>query len=284
MLDSLKKMISENGEAVIYALDATELVQESMERIGSYPPATVHLGQGMMAAALLQALTEIEDKESVSLQWMCDGPFGHLYAEARNYGEIRGTILNPLAPVTDYKTGLGAGILQVRRTRKERTTGIVNAMGNVPTDILEYLEISEQRSCGINFSVLIDWDENNKEKFKVQHALAYLVHILPQKTEQKKNDALLRWDRQMRTLGSISNWLLRSDHRATDMLQLISGEESPKIVMSQRVIFACNCTEERATRALALLESQETNKSSASEQIEIRCEFCGRTYTVSSEE
>lgn len=282
--DALKKMISENGEAVIYALDATTLVQESMERIGSFPPATVHLGQAMMAAALLQALTEMEDKETVSLQWMCEGPFGHLYAEARNYGEVRGTILNPQAPIRNYSTKLGTGLLQVRRTRKESTTGIVKAQGDVPLDLIEYLESSEQRSCGINFSVLIGWSNEEKTKFHVQHALAYLVHILPQSTEQKKQDALLRWDRQMRSLGEISKWILREDQVVLDMLRLISGEENPKVVMNQRVVFSCSCTEERAARALALLKAQEAKEGTQLQGLntEVRCEYCGRAYTITS--
>ncbi|MGZ6290509.1 MAG: Hsp33 family molecular chaperone HslO, partial [Bdellovibrionota bacterium] len=46
--DILQKAISANKEAVVYALDATELVQEAMVRIGCWPPATKHLGQAMM--------------------------------------------------------------------------------------------------------------------------------------------------------------------------------------------------------------------------------------------
>ena len=68
--DVLQKAISENGEAVVYVLDATSLVEESMERINSWPPATKHLGQSMMAALLLQSLADSDTGESLSLQWM----------------------------------------------------------------------------------------------------------------------------------------------------------------------------------------------------------------------
>lgn len=280
--DALQKMISENGEATIYVLDATSLVQESMERIGSFPPATKHLGQAMMAAVLLQALTE-KEKESVSLQWMCPGDFGHLYAEARNYGEVRGTISNPQAPVLDYETSLGNGILQVRRSAGDiSTTGVVNSSGDVSADIVEYLERSEQKNCGVNFSVQMEWDDEVKEKFRVQRALAYLIHILPQPTEQKMNDALVRWDRQMRALGHMSKWLIREDQRTLDMLRLISGEENPNVVMNQRVLFSCNCSEERAARALTLLHHQEKKEGTepSRAETEIRCEYCGRVYKI----
>jgi redox-regulated HSP33 family molecular chaperone len=285
--NALVKTISENKEAVVYALDATDLVQESLERLNAWPPATKHLGQAMMGALLLQALSDGESQDSLSLQWMTAGPFGHCYAEARNYGESRATIHHPRAEVLDYATGLGEGLLQVRRTRNNfATTSVVTAKGDVSLDLVEYLEQSEQKSCGINFSVQIDWADPQDETkgFKVTHALGYLIHILPQKTEQKMNDALVRWNRQMLTLGNISRWSLREDQITLDMLRLITGEEEPKVVMNQRVLFSCNCTEDRAARALTLLETQEKKEGSfhPEEQTEIRCEYCGKMYVIKS--
>jgi molecular chaperone Hsp33 len=283
--DVLQKALSENGEAVLYALDATELVQESMERLAAFPPATKHLGQSMMAALLLQALADSEEGESISLQWMCEGPFGHLYAEARNYGEARGTIREPRAPVGDYETGLGSGILQVRKMRglaTNATTSIVNSTGIVSDDIVEYLEQSEQKNCGVRFSVMVDWKDEAKTQFVISSAIAYMVHIMPQPTEVKLNEALLRWDRQMQLLGPLSRWQLRSDQVTADMIRLLSGEPEPNIVMTQRVKFGCNCSVDRALRALSLLEAQEKSEGGKKDQgpTEIRCEYCGKTYTV----
>ena len=283
--DVLQKALSENGEAVLYALDATELVQESMERLGSFPPATKHLGQAMMASLLLQALADSEDGESISLQWMCEGPFGHLYAEARNFGEVRGTIREPRAPVPDYETGLGNGILQVRKMRglaATATTSLVNSRGDVSGDIVEYLEQSEQKNCGVGFSVVVDWKDEAKTEFVVASAIAYMVHIMPQPTETKLNEALLRWDRQMQLLGAMSRWQLREDQVTRDMLRLLSGEPEPDVVMTQRVKFSCNCSVDRALRALSLLEAQEASEGGKKDQgpTEIRCEYCGKTYTI----
>lgn len=282
-MNELQKCISKNNEAVIYVIDATTLLQESMERQDSWPPATKHLGQAMMATLLLQSLTEAEDKEQVSMQWMCPGPFGHLYAQCRGYGEVRATITDPRPPVSDYETGLGAGLLQVRREKNGRaTTSIVNATGDVSADTVEYLEKSEQRNCGLNLSVLIEWDGPKKTKFRVVSALGYLIHILPQPSEALMNEALLRWDRQMQALGPISKWALRPKQQNLDMLRLITSEEKPNIVMTQRVQFSCNCSEERASRALSLLENQEEKEGilPKAQDTEIRCEYCGKTYSI----
>lgn len=282
-MNELQKCISKNQEAVVYVIDATSLLQESMECQDSWPPATKHLGQAMMATLLLQSLTEAEDNEHVSMQWMCPGIFGHVYAQARNYGEVRGTISNPRPPIADYETGLGEGLLQVRREKNGRaTTSVVKAIGDISADTVEYLEKSEQRNCGLNLSVLIDWQDKKKTKFRVKSALGYLVHILPQPNEQKMNEALLRWDAQMRVLGPISKWALRPKHITMDMLRLITSEEEPKLVMTQRVKFSCNCSEERASRALNLLEMQEEIEGVLPDATptEIRCEYCGKTYSI----
>lgn len=281
--DVLQKAISSNGEAVVYVLDATDLVQESMERLEAWPPATKHLGQAMMASLLLQALGDSDVNDSFSLQWTCKGPFGHLFAEARNFGEVRGTIQYPRPAVSDYETGLGPGLLQIRRSQSRiGTTSIVNSTGIVSSDVVEYLEKSEQKNCGINFSVVVDWDDQERTRFRVRSALAYLLHILPQPTEAKLNESLLRWNRQMEALGPISRWLLREDQATSDMLRLILGETEPKIVMTQRVAFRCNCDVHRAARALALLEVQEEREGTFQEapETEIRCEYCGKVYKV----
>jgi molecular chaperone Hsp33 len=131
---------------------------------------------------------------------------------------------------------------------------------------------------------VIHRDEENPSQAKVTSALAYLIHILPQPTEPLLNDALVRWNRQMTALGPISKWLLRPEQTTLDMLRLITGEAEPEVVMNQRVVFSCNCSEERAARALALLETQEKKEGSFHPQpeTEIRCEYCGKTYTLKS--
>jgi redox-regulated HSP33 family molecular chaperone len=268
--DVLQKAICENGEAVVYVLNATALVQESMERVAAWPPAAKHLGQAMMASLLLQALSDSDVNDSISLQWTCEGPFGHLFAEAKNFGEVRGTIARPQAPVADYTTGLGHGLLQVRRSlNRVGTTSIVNSTGVVSSDIVEYLEKSEQKNCGINLSVVVDWEDEARTKFRIRSAIAYLLHVMPQPTEAKLNEALLRWNRQMEAL---------------DMLRLLLGEENPKLVMTQRVAFKCNCDVNRAARALALLEAQEEKEGTFQKapETEIRCEYCGKAYMISS--
>jgi molecular chaperone Hsp33 len=285
-ITDLQKAITLDKTAVIYALDATSLVQESLERIDAWPPATKHLGQAMMGAILLQALGDQEIPQSLSLQWKCDGPFGDCYAEARRAGEVRGTIAQPRAPgVADYSVTLGTGFLQIRKGSAPKSmTSIVNATGDVCVDIVEYLQQSEQKNCGLNLSVALDWNEkpDGGNPLKVRHAWGYLIHILPQPNPLRMQQEISRWDEQMKVLGPLSQWALGPKRTTSDILCLLAGESSPQIVMKQRVAFSCHCSAERAERALALLEVQEEKEGDPApkQPTDIRCEFCGKNYTV----
>jgi molecular chaperone Hsp33 len=285
-MDRLKKTMSQNGEALIYAIDASDTVTQSMQRLGSFPPATVHLGQAMMAALLLQAMGADKEgtAETVGLEWLTDGPFGHLYAEARNYGQVRGTLGQPQAPVFEYGQSLGSGQLRVRRSRTTSTTGLVGATGAVVLDVLSYLDHSEQRHCGVNLSVVVTWaDPNDPDKgFKVDRAIGYLIDILPQDDEQTFKDALVRWDRRMHEIPAMSKWSLNENDRCSGILQLISGEPAPKITLDQRVEFSCKCSEDRAERAVTLLKSHDTADGVQPQAMhEVKCEYCGRVYQIS---
>lgn len=278
--DCLRKILTADRAVAITVVDATNLVQESMIRLGSWPPPTIHLGQALMGSILLLAAADKGDTEKLSLQWTVEGPFGSLYAEASRLGHARGTILYPRPEVRDLDTKLGEGLLQVRRITHTPFTGIIPSKGDVSLDLLEYLERSEQRRCGVNFTVKIGWHEtgNPEMPFVVEGAYGYLIEILPETNPKKAKELLQRWDGTMRALGNISEWALGEDP-TTDMLRLLSGEANPNQTFFQRIQFHCPCSAERAERAL-VLAANTAGQSSQSDSEDVRCEFCGKIYIV----
>ncbi len=299
--DCVRRTLTKDETAVITVVDGTELVRESMERTNSWPAAMIHLGQSMLGGVLLQSSLDREDTDKITLQWNVDGPFGNLYSEVTKLGTARGTILNPQTVTDDLNPSLGSGILQVRRVSSKGTAfeGIVPSVGNVSDDLVQYLESSEQRMCGMNLSVQISWDESKPElPFKIDSALGYLVDVLPEDGKSSAPDSLLlKWDQIMRAMGKISEWALPEEDRTTSMLKLLTGESDFKEVFYQRLEFRCRCNQDRAEQALELLldaekndkngdeeasakasESGETTTSDDQQTEEIRCEFCGKVY------
>jgi molecular chaperone Hsp33 len=288
----LKKALNAGGEVLIVSIEARDLLQEQLERIQAHPPAMVHLGQAMMAASLLQALGDPADDDRIQSEWLTRGEFGAVFAEVLGTGKIRGTIGQPQAPAETLGHKLGAGLFRVRKQRGQEPpyTGFIESSGDVSTDLVEYLEKSEQRTCGANLSVKIEWDEAAAQRgsplpFRVSQASGFLVHILPQDNEARHQELLIQWDVQIRALGHLSKWGLTKGggpRVCLDILQQLTHEEHPKVIFDQEIRLFCTCSEDRAARALALAKAQADPALPVSEQgaADVTCEFCGNVYTI----
>ncbi|MCB0407688.1 MAG: Hsp33 family molecular chaperone HslO [Bdellovibrionales bacterium] len=279
-MDILKKVIIDNGSVQLVVVNATQLVQQSMVQSEAWPPATIHLGQGLLAALALLSIFTKDTTGKISLQWSSHGPFGDLYVEADPQGNVRGTILKPQAPVQNLYASMGAGNLMVRKTFQNSSTGIVSSKGDVCNDVLNYLDQSEQRRCAMNLWVDLSWDDKNKNSpVIVRRALGYLLESLPDSDLRKQTLKSQIWEDRLSELGTLSKWNISQKNPLEDMIQTISSGSPYKEVMSQNIRFHCNCSEERAERALALAVRE-----SGEPQIEdesIRCEFCGKVYNIS---
>lgn len=289
--DCVRRVLTAAKDATITVVDGTDLVRESMTRTGAWPPAMIHLGQSLLGSTLLLCSLDREDTKKITMQWSVDGKFGNLFAESTQLGTARGTLLHPQAEAKSLETSLGEGILQVRRVSESGKSfaGIVKSVGNVSDDLVQYLESSEQRMCGVNLSVKLSWDEAADDgHVKVDSALGYLIDVLPAEGKETASDsALLKWDQIMRAMGKISDWALPEGDRTQGMLALLSGEKNPQEVFYQRLEFRCPCNQDRAERALAIMLDAEKNDPATEDpdpesEEDIRCEFCGKVYQSKS--
>lgn len=311
----LRKALSQDKSVVIITVDAREVVEELLLRQQLMPPSLVHVGQAALGALLVQALGDPKEDQRVEFQWASEGPFGKLFAEVLGTGKVRATITNPQAEVDRLDEALGDGILQVRRIEKNGSaySGIVKSTGQVGTDLVEYLERSEQKACGISLSVQIGAREDAlppqvaatprariQSPFYVKAALGYLVHILPQASEAKHEQLLRVWDRFIADLGPLSRWVLPQgtpEETTKALTDMLLPQEAWLPIYGGEAYFSCNCSEGRAARALSLareveraaderarLKGEEPAPSIAVElpdgSVEVICEFCGTSYRL----
>lgn len=280
MSSQLQKTLSSDGLSQILLIDAKDVLQESLERLQAWPPSMIHLGQALMGAALFKALLSKEEESKVALQWSVKGPFGELYAEAKPMGELRGTILKPQAPVNNMYARLGKGLLQVRRTEKDTSTGLVEAEGDVCLDLLTYLQQSEQRRCAMNLWVDLAWDESrNGHPVYVRKALGYLVELLPNFKGQIETSRIEEWERYLKSLGKLSRWEINPQTPLDSILHFLHPGDEAKTLLYQSLKFSCSCSEERAQRALTLALNQDGSHPRQNSEV-LRCEFCGKVYDL----
>jgi len=283
------KALSEDKSAVIVAVEARELVAEIARRLKTYPVSLKHLGQALLGVTLLQLMSDTDDNEKVELQWQVAGSFGNLYADSLGSGRLRATIQQPQAEVFDFSEGLGAGLLQVRRTKPGglSTNGLVSAVGSVAEDIVTYLQDSEQRSCGMRLNVKVERDLEAEERgdqfpFKVTQAAGYLVHVLPQIDPKLKEAYLQLWNQRMKVMGPLSEWAIPEDSEEAlrFMVHLLTVGSKPEYFETVPLQLYCTCSEDRAKRALALLSHRERKDLVSDKTVDLKCEYCGHTYLI----
>lgn len=279
-MDQLKKVLLDKGSVQLIAVDATDLIQHSMARLDAWPPATIHLGQGLLSALTLLSIFTKDQAGKLSLQWSSTGPFGDLYVEADPQGNVRGTILKPHAAVQNLYASMGPGKLMVRKSFHNSTTGIVQSEGDVCADILNYMDQSEQRRCAMNLWVDLAWDDKNLESpVVVKKAVGYLLETLPDADPRRQTLKAQLWEDRLKEMGTLSKWNLETHRIADSLIENIAQSSDVKETMDLKIRFHCNCSEERAERALALAV-KETGQPQVEEE-NIRCEFCGKTYSIS---
>lgn len=287
--DRVRRYLTADGEAVIIAASLGTITNESMGRLRALPPAALVLGEAMVGAALIQGLPDRQPDEKLEVQWRSQGPFGSLFVDVRDLRQIRGTLTHPQPEVSEIRSSMGPGHLQIQRVQKNRSTGIIESTGNVVTDYLSYLERSEQKLCsmGVWVNIAARKEATDVWPFQVKEAYGYLVHVMPARVVSEQDARLWRWHSHLESLGPMSHWMFKNDP-LDDIGAYISAELNPRITWEQSLEFSCTCNEERAGRALALANdkqkefSNETNAGTNSEADAevIRCEFCGRVYRI----
>ena len=278
---------------LVYVAETKYLLQEQVKRLALMPPATLSLGQASMAAMLMQAL-HFKNAEAprLELQWHVESEIGNIYVESLKAFSFRATLQNPQAYTNELSKKWKNGKFFVRRTYENAAPlqSIVESQGSVVLDVNEYLNVSEQKNCRFNSSVLMTENKNTEDFFKVEQSLAYLIHFLPASTSGLRADEISKkqesWAKNIYVMGSMKEWALDGEGKDLNncFLNFLCLNHPYHLEYHQEIKFYCPCSQERAERALALLSEREKTYllKKDQENPELTCEYCGRKYNLSS--
>lgn len=273
-MDQVVKYMTRDSSAQFIFVDATETINQVIHRTGCLPPAGIHLGQALISCYLVHELSAKDQDHRTKLQWNVAGPFGNMYVDVNEHRQGRGTINSPTAFSGQITESLGVGILQVLRDQQKTHTGIVDSKGDVCTDVLEYLHQSEQRRCAMN--LWVNYDAKSKD-LKIKSALGYFFEVFPQEDTMRRELIATFWDEKLAELGTLSEWSIDFKDPVTSMAE-IALEKTGVRTFEAPIVFGCNCSLERAERALTFANQQEN--SPQENKAEIICEYCGQVYNV----
>lgn len=273
--DSLTRFMLD-GANVRGALVKLTRTWQAIESRADYPAAVAdYLAQCTAASALFIASIKIDGR--LSIQMRCDGPIRTLFTECTTKGTLRG-LAHFDTPVPDGLTlgdfG-GDAIMAItieRDTAPEREPqryqGLVGFQADTLAEAFEqYFEQSEQLPTRI---VLFA---------NGQQAVGLLIQQLPE-AQGDPDD----WQRAQMLFDTVSAGEL-FDLEPNELLFRLFHEESPRVLDSLALSFACSCSRERVENALVSLGEQEMVESlEENGDITVHCDFCGQAYHFSKDQ
>lgn len=283
--DLLLPGVIRGAELVVAVATTTDVCRAAQIVHELAPSSSVALGRLISAASLSSLL--VQKPGITSLQIVCDGRLGQLYAEVTHLGAIRGYVKHPQldlpltappeqAPRRSIALGVGQGLLAVTRqpTDDHFTQSTVQLVsGEIDLDVEHFCVTSDQIQTALACDVLLDADN------EVALAGGFIVQAMP--------GADLDRLQQLRALlvdGGLARLLEQHQGDAASLLQAVV----PEVVAVAQPLdleWRCRCSYQRVLNALALLGATELREmAELGEPASISCDFCHQDYEVSIEE
>jgi molecular chaperone Hsp33 len=280
--DCLVRATAANKTVRALTAVTTGLVEEARIRHQTAPTASAALGRTLTAGLLLGSL--LKEDETLSLQFLGNGPLRGILVDANARGEVRGFVYRPRThlPIRrgklDVGGAVGSGTLTVIRTQpwaKEPYRSILPIVsGEIGSDIAHYLLNSEQIPSAVSLGVFVQPDET------VVAAGGFVVQVMPDASAE----TIAQLETNVARAKPVSQ-LVREGATPQEILTHVLDGFGPVVVGELPVRFVCRCSRERVLGALVALGQAEIADLLVKEgQAEVTCEFCDERYTVGREE
>lgn len=283
-MDYMIRATAANAQIRAFAVTSRELVEFARGAHDLSPVAAAALGRTMSAALMMaDMLKGPEDLLTIRIDG--DGPLGSILVTADNHGGVKGYVEHPEADLPnnaighlDVGGGVGHGTLTVIRDMgmKDPYVGQTTIRtGEIAEDITYYFAESEQIPSSVGLGVLV-----NRAQKKILQAGGFIVQLMPFAEEE----TISKLEQNLSKIDSVTRMLSGGDTPEQILDKVLAGMD-PVITDKTPVAFRCNCGKERYERALVLLGKDEVQKIiDDGKPVEIRCQFCGKTYSFSREE
>ena len=282
-MDYMIRATAADQQIRVFAATTRQTVEQARKYHNTSPVATAALGRLLSAGAMMGAMMKGE-KDLLTIQVKGDGPIGSVTVTADSSGGVKGYAANPqvllpanLAGKLDVGGAVGKGTLRVIKDLglKEPYTGQCELQtGEIGDDLTYYFAVSEQVPSSVGLGVLL-----NKEN-TVRQAGGFIIQLMPFTSEE----VIRRLEEKLAGLHSVTA-LLDQGMTPEDMLNELLGEFGVEITDTVPVEYRCGCSRERIEKALISIGKKELQEMiSEGKTIEVNCQFCGKSYSVTVEE
>jgi molecular chaperone Hsp33 len=278
----IEKFISNDGTIMASSVIATSVIEEARLIHNSFPVASAALGRALIGAGLLASF--LKEKGRMALYFKGDGPLGNIFAEGSSDGSVRGFVTNPQIHVPSKNGklnvggGVGKGVLSVATSlpnEKQPYTGTVTLQsGEIGEDIAYYLFQSQQIPSIVALGVFVEPDNS------ISAAGGTIVQVMPGVSDE----SLALLEARVKQIRPVTE-LIRDGAKTSDLAyEVLEDFKFRKLDETLDLTYACQCSLRKVERSLLLLgEKDLTELVAKNEATEVRCDFCGRKYSVDHE-
>ena len=284
MADILVRGQSTDGAIRIFVAVTTELAEKARNIHGTFPVVTAALGRTLTVAAIMGQNLK-NDTDSVTIQFLGDGPVGNIVAVTDNKSHVRGYVSNPYVELPlndkgklDVGGAVGKGQLNVISDLglKEPYSGQVPIVsGEIAEDMTYYFAKSEQIPTAIGLGVLVDTD------CSVKCSGGFMIQLMPEASEETAG----KIEDKMKTIPPVTQ-MLEDGMTAEDILFYLTDEFS--MIMQNETVkpeYSCTCSRERMKNAVISVGKKEIGDIIKEDgKCESECRVCSNNFTAEKEE
>ncbi|MDO4940604.1 MAG: Hsp33 family molecular chaperone HslO [Erysipelotrichaceae bacterium] len=264
-----------NNHARIYLLNSKEMVEQARTYHNLFPTSCAALGRTLSVTALM-GLMQKEENEVVTTTINGGGPIGTIMCVALSNGQVKGFCANPEFYQTyegTHKLAVGVGVgtngyLKVTKNLKMKqpyTSQVDLQTGEIGDDFAYYFSVSEQVPTIVSVGVLVDTD------YSVKAAGAMIIELLPDHTEE---DIVYLENLHLTPISSV----LESNDDLHKYLNSLFDDAT--ILEEKCAYYYCDCSKERFMRNVLTLPKKDIEDLAMDGNVNIRCDFCGKEYTL----
>ena len=281
--DYMIHAMAAHDEIRAYAITARDTVEEARADHDTAPVVTAALGRMLMGVAMMGMMMQ-DDRDLITLQVRGDGPMQGITVTGDNNGRVKGFPLVPDVDVApkypgklDVGTALGHGFLRVMRDTgaPEPYVGTVDLVtGEIAEDLTYYFAQSEQIPSAVGLGVLVDTD------CTVSCAGGFIVQLLPNASDE----TITALEENIKSISSVTK-MLSDGLTPEDMLGEVLRGFDIKFLEDAPVEFYCDCSKEKIEKSLISLPKSDMQEMiDEGKPVEVRCQFCNKTYDFSVSE
>ena len=283
-MGKLVRVISNDGAVLATALDSTDMVYRAERIHESSATVTAATGRMLTAASMMGAALK-NDNDTITLRISGNGPAGPITAVSDARGNAKVTVMNPIVEIPlndkgklDVSGAVGKdGFLSVVRDsgKGEPQSGYCPIItGEIGEDVTNYFVVSEQIPTVCALGVLVSPD------LTVAAAGGYLIQLLP----GADDSCIDKIESNISDIPPVSSMI--KDKMTPEMIleRVLDGFEL-EVIEEIDVEYRCDCSKDRAVRAIISLGNEELTKIASEQDITtVECHFCENNYTFTAQE